>query len=110
MQRAIPLSKPHSVMVKSRGQNSLAHPAPSARLVDVWCETVEQLGAHAAPLLGLSVVGFAIASLIGPALAVVAIPFTRAAMMQIVVRENKKLDRYDVRSPLRGSVVWQICI
>ncbi len=88
MQSALPL---RTWAASARGVSALqagtpARRRPRPRLLEVWHETIEAIGAHAAPLLVVGVIGFAAAAMAGPLVAAIALPLTRAAIMQIVVR------------------------
>ena len=107
MQSAIPLStravSARGVSASQAGTHARTQPRP--RLLDVWHETTEAIGAHAAPLLMLGVIGFAAATMIGPVLAAIAMPLTRMAIMQIVVRG--KLDATGLRQlPVLLIIAW----
>ena len=58
---------------------------PMPLLIDMWRETVEILSRQAAPLLLVGLIGFAVAPLIGPVLAMIGMPLARIAIMQMVV-------------------------
>jgi hypothetical protein len=71
----------------------------------VWRETTEAIGTYAAPLLVLGVIGFAAAAMVSPVLAAIAMPLTRATIMQIVVRG--KLNTMGLRQlPALLVIAW----
>ena len=81
--RVAPLSKP----ISSAQQAARVQPPHTApRLAEVWRSTMETAITHAAPLLLLGVIGFAAVPLLGLALAVFALPFTRIALSQIATQ------------------------
>ncbi len=57
-------------------------------LFDLWRDATEAFVAHAASFLLVGVIGFAFVPLIGPMLAVIALPLTRAAIMHIALNKN----------------------